>query len=31
MNLLNYRLTTRIAAGFTIMVVLTLVLGALSV
>ena len=31
MNLLNYRLTTRIAAGFTIMVVLTLALGALSV
>ena len=31
MNLLNYRLTTRIAAGFTIMVVLTLALGGLGV
>ncbi|MBA3591994.1 HAMP domain-containing protein, partial [Methylibium sp.] len=31
MNLLNYRLTTRIAAGFAAMVLLMLVLGATSV
>jgi methyl-accepting chemotaxis protein len=31
MNLLNYRLTTRIAAGFAVMVLLMLILGATSV